>query len=225
MCGSHRHSLAEPPLDASILNPRAGSQARRRYPLMNTVIGAGEGNRTPVRSLGSSCSAIELHPRSPDHRRSAAGRKSVAGRAALPEADLGLPPRHCSFRIPAFQGVRKSTIDWDQRSACFETAPSRPPQHEELFLVPSESYLMLRSVRGRVSKHARPRRSVFSAALTDFRTPAFAGITTRCANFMFRWVGPVAGRPGRFPYWPADRLRGSPGRRRCRSRCDACRPG
>ncbi len=27
------------------------------------LIGAGEGNRTPVFSLGSCCSAIELHPR------------------------------------------------------------------------------------------------------------------------------------------------------------------
>src|SRR6516165_5522047 len=42
------------------------------------MIGAGEGNRTLVRSLGSSCSAIELHPRSFDHRRSAAARKHVA---------------------------------------------------------------------------------------------------------------------------------------------------
>jgi hypothetical protein len=37
--------------------------------------GAGEGNRTLVRSLGSSCSAIELHPHAADDKRSAAACK------------------------------------------------------------------------------------------------------------------------------------------------------
>ena len=42
--------------------------------------GAGEGNRTLVVSLGSFCSAIELHPHVADHKRSAAGCKPSRGR-------------------------------------------------------------------------------------------------------------------------------------------------
>ncbi len=45
--------------------------------------GAGEGNRTPVASLGSSCSAIELHPRArPDDT----GRAGTAASASDPRA-------------------------------------------------------------------------------------------------------------------------------------------
>ena len=43
--------------------------------VMPAGVGAGEGNRTLVRSLGSSCSTIELHPRPSDHKRSAAACK------------------------------------------------------------------------------------------------------------------------------------------------------
>src|SRR6266478_2558721 len=46
--------------------------ASARFDYVFEFAGAGEGNRTLVVSLGSFCSAIELHPRSPDHKRSAA---------------------------------------------------------------------------------------------------------------------------------------------------------
>ena len=45
--------------------------------------GAGEGNRTLVVSLGSFCSAIELHPHGADHKRSAAARKRLATAEAV----------------------------------------------------------------------------------------------------------------------------------------------
>ncbi len=40
-----------------------GGAPRKPRLTWDNVVGAGEGNRTPVPSLGSSCSTIELHPR------------------------------------------------------------------------------------------------------------------------------------------------------------------
>ncbi len=49
------------------------TKTRRALSKLLNSVGAGEGNRTLVVSLGSFCSAIELHPRSPgDDKRSAA---------------------------------------------------------------------------------------------------------------------------------------------------------
>src|SRR5882672_10580648 len=49
--------------------------------------------------------------------------------------------------IPACEAVRESPEALDRRRASFETAASRPPQDEETFLVPSTTYLILRSAR------------------------------------------------------------------------------
>ena len=54
---------------------RPGERVAAQTPIPSltceNVLGAGEGNRTPIPSLGSSCSTIELHPRGRPTGRSA----------------------------------------------------------------------------------------------------------------------------------------------------------
>src|SRR5262249_34157744 len=92
-------------------------------------IGAGEGNRTLVRSLGSSCSAIELHPHATDHKRSAAACKMPRPRKRAQEP-LGRLAGGSTETVPISPGRETSRISRSSDvpiSLCF-----RPPgiKHE-----------------------------------------------------------------------------------------------
>ena len=60
---------------------RVGAGAKKAGLTCENVLGAGEGNRTPVPSLGSSCSTIELHPRG-------------ATSSVAPDGRYSAPPAH-----------------------------------------------------------------------------------------------------------------------------------
>src|SRR5271168_3061546 len=83
------------------------------------------------------------------HDRLELGRRDIAA--------LVLVPQRLDRNVLTACHVLPCPLSLDQRSASFETAAARPPQDEDLSLMPSRTYLMLRSAsQERVSKHARP---------------------------------------------------------------------
>src|SRR5262249_56736383 len=74
------------------------------------ILGGVEGNRTLARSLGSSCSTIELHPLALDHMRSVAVGKQLARPRRRSQEPLGRPAGGSTGTVPISPGRETSRI-------------------------------------------------------------------------------------------------------------------